>query len=511
MLAGGAHGARCRRHHAGAGGAAAGAAADGRGHARRSRSVDEVGAGRHGLRAARVRPPDRRRRPCAGADRRGLHLVRAVGPRDGRPDAALLRQGAVGAHGGAGDRRARSRRAGPGVTVVGAKELTAIVQAKMPQLAPKKGAGCADAAGRHHPGAERGGDDRGRARRGWRRCAARGARWSSSTAAAATAPARRAAPLADRVIAAPRGRALQMNAGARAEAAPAPTCCCSCTPTRGCRTTPTAIVLRALASSAALLGPLRRAARRRRGRRCGWSSAMMNLALARDRHRHRRPGDLRRRAARSSALGGFAAAAADGGHRVLPPRQAAVAAAGAARRAWRPRRGAGSATASGAPSLLMWRLRLAYFLGADPGATGAAVIAMPAEARRRAIAVFARAPVPGQAKTRLIPALGARGRRRAAAAADRAHAGRRPAPCRRRQVHAVGAPATSAHPFVVRRAPALRRRRRRAGRRRPRRAHAPRLRRRRRRRCVLIGTDCPQLAPTDLQRAAAALAEPRRS
>ena len=66
---------------------------------------------------------------------------------------------------------------------------------------------------------------------------ARGARSSSSTAAARTTPAALAKPLADVVIASARGRATQMNAGAadRAEAM----CCCSCMPTRACRPMPT--------------------------------------------------------------------------------------------------------------------------------------------------------------------------------------------------------------------------------------------------------------------------------
>ena len=57
---------------------------------------------------------------------------------------------------------------------------------------------------------------------------------------------------------------------------------------------------------------------------------------------------------------------------------------------------------------LMWRLRLEYFLGADP-----ARLAMRYSAAARTpetrILVFARAPEPGAAKTRLIPLLGAAG------------------------------------------------------------------------------------------------------
>ena len=56
--------------------------------------------------------------------------------------------------------------------------------------------------------------------------------------------------------------------------------------------------------------------------------------------------------------------------------------------------------------LLMWRLRLAYFFGADPATAGAALSAMAA-AEPVAIAILAKAPVAGFAKTRLIPALGA--------------------------------------------------------------------------------------------------------
>lgn len=63
---------------------------------------------------------------------------------------------------------------------------------------------------------------------------------------------------------------------------------------------------------------------------------------------------------------------------------------------------------------LMWRLRLAYFFGAAPEQLAieygyrATPVAAPA-----AIAILAKAPVPGSAKTRLIPALGANGAARA--------------------------------------------------------------------------------------------------
>ena len=63
---------------------------------------------------------------------------------------------------------------------------------------------------------------------------------------------------------------------------------------------------------------------------------------------------------------------------------------------------------------LMWRLRAAYFLGADPQALAlrygyATAPIVPAAA----VAVLAKAPVPGLAKTRLAPALGLAGAARA--------------------------------------------------------------------------------------------------
>lgn len=64
--------------------------------------------------------------------------------------------------------------------------------------------------------------------------------------------------------------------------------------------------------------------------------------------------------------------------------------------------------------LLMWRLRLAYFAGANPQRLalqyGYRAAPKPAGA---AIAILAKAPIPGWAKTRLIPALGAAGAARA--------------------------------------------------------------------------------------------------
>lgn len=58
--------------------------------------------------------------------------------------------------------------------------------------------------------------------------------------------------------------------------------------------------------------------------------------------------------------------------------------------------------------VLMWRLRLAYFLGASPHALATRYGYAPRpESFAAAVAIFAKAPVPGLAKTRLIPLLGA--------------------------------------------------------------------------------------------------------
>ncbi len=57
---------------------------------------------------------------------------------------------------------------------------------------------------------------------------------------------------------------------------------------------------------------------------------------------------------------------------------------------------------------LMWRLRLAYFFGASPQQLAQAYGYRPApEAAQASVAIFAKAPVPGLAKTRLIPSLAA--------------------------------------------------------------------------------------------------------
>lgn len=64
--------------------------------------------------------------------------------------------------------------------------------------------------------------------------------------------------------------------------------------------------------------------------------------------------------------------------------------------------------------VLMWRLRWAWWRGASPQTLALRYGYRPApEVAPMALAVLAKAPVPGQAKTRLIPALGARGAARA--------------------------------------------------------------------------------------------------
>ncbi|MFM7331323.1 MAG: TIGR04283 family arsenosugar biosynthesis glycosyltransferase [Brachymonas sp.] len=70
---------------------------------------------------------------------------------------------------------------------------------------------------------------------------------------------------------------------------------------------------------------------------------------------------------------------------------------------------------------LMWRLRLAYFLGAKPEALAVQYGYTPAPAlASAAIAVIAKAPIAGLSKTRLVPALRSDGAALGAAGAARA-------------------------------------------------------------------------------------------
>ena len=75
------------------------------------------------------------------------------------------------------------------------------------------------------------------------------------------------------------------------------------------------------------------------------------------------------RARAFEAAAAFPDIRADGGHRAVAAAASASAAPLCLRAARRHlRAAAGSGTACCAPSLLMWRLRLAYFFGADPAA-----------------------------------------------------------------------------------------------------------------------------------------------
>ena len=125
-----------------------------------------------------------------------------------------------------------------------------------------------------------------------------------------------AAPLADRVIAAPRGRARQMNAGAAAAAGQA---------------------LLFLHADTTLPEAADRLALQALGERL-WGrfdvridgrspllpvvAFFMNCPLAPHRHRHRRPGDFRA----PRGIPGFSGDRADGGHRLQPVDEAALAA-----------------------------------------------------------------------------------------------------------------------------------------------------------------------------------------
>ena len=185
-------------------------------------------------------------------------------------------------------------------------------------------------------------------------------RSSWSMAAAATARAALAAPLADRVLTGPArpGAADERRRGRGAGRA----CCCSCMPTPTCR--------RALAPlirptpCGTRLGALR-CAHRRPALDAAAGGRAHEPALAPDRHRHRRPGDLRA-ARRLRRRGRLPRPAADGRHRAL---------AGASS-AWRRRPACASAVVTSGRRweahgvwrtiLLMWRLRFDYWRGVPP-------------------------------------------------------------------------------------------------------------------------------------------------
>jgi hypothetical protein len=219
------------------------------------------------------------------------------------------------------------------------------------------------------------------------------------------------------VIVAPRGRARQMNAGA-AVAADADVLLFLHADTRLPQPTPIRLVLAALAAARA--GAASTCASMA-GRACCRGGGADEPALALERHRHRRPGDLR--AARPSRqLGGF-------------PDQPLMEDIELSRRLQAP---AGAAVPAPARRHLGPPLGPARRL-AHHRADVAAALALLARRQPRApgaglpvstLIVFAKAPVAGLAKTRLIPALGAEGAaasgRAPAAPRGAARPGRRP-------------------------------------------------------------------------------------
>ena len=158
--------------------------------------------------------------------------------------------------------------------------------------------------------------------------------------------------------------------------------------------------------------------------------------------------------------------------------------------------------------LLMWRLRAAYFFGAKPSALAARYGYRAAEPQSAAaVAVMAKAPLAGLAKTRLAPLLGPAGAARAQRRfiADTLHA----ACCARTGAVTVWAAPDTQHRVFQ----ALRRRLGCALEPQPegdlgaRMVHAMRAHFGRDAvPWLVIGTDCPWLAPGHLQRAARALA-----
>ena len=127
-------------------------------------------------------------------------------------------------------------------------------------------------------------------------------------------------------------------------------------------------------------------------------------------------------------------------------------------------------------------------------------IALPGSTASEAVIVFARAPIPGAAKTRLIPRLGAwrAARLQARLTAHAVQVARRAS--RTVEVHVTP---SARHPFFRRLQAAERiRLERQRGRDLGQRMRAAFERALRRHRfVVLIGTDCPALAPRDLRRA----------
>jgi hypothetical protein len=234
-----------------------------------------------------------------------------------------------------------------------------------------------------------------------------GGRWRQRRrhAGAGAAPGRRGDQ-------APRGRAAQMNAGARPQAAMA-TCCCSCTPTPRCRRTriasccrrwPAAATSGAASTCASRAGPLMLRV----------VAALMNL---RSRWSGIATGDqaLFMTRAAFDAVGGFPDQPLMEDIEMSPP-PARLVAPGLPARA---RDHLGPALGERGvwrTIVLMWRLR--WPTGAAPRRSAGAALRMTKQAvhppNAPRVVVFAKAPLPGRAKTRLIPALGAEGAARLA-------------------------------------------------------------------------------------------------
>jgi rSAM/selenodomain-associated transferase 2/rSAM/selenodomain-associated transferase 1 len=312
-----------------------------------------------------------------------------------------------------------------------------------------------------------------------------------------------AAPLADKVLVAPRGRAAQMNAGAREAGGDALLFlhADSLLPQSA-----DLAVLHGLAGSQRAWGRFdaRIASRslllRLVGFMMNWRSRVTGIAT----------GDQAIFATRAAfdAAGAFPAqplmediALCRALKRISPPLRLAGPVLTSARRweqggTWR-------------TIALMWRLRLAYFLGADPGTLARAYRPGPKHgaSARATVIVFAKAPIPGEAKTRLIPALGAEGAAKLhAAMVDRAIAVAVQAALGPVELWTASA---MAHPWfaacAARHGVTLHEQRGADLGERMRGAFEEALRRSQG--AIIIGTDCPDLEAGDLQDAASALAE----
>jgi rSAM/selenodomain-associated transferase 1 len=155
--------------------------------------------------------------------------------------------------------------------------------------------------------------------------------------------------------------------------------------------------------------------------------------------------------------------------------------------------------------VLMWRLRAAYRWGADPAALAQRYGYMPRATA--AVAILAKAPVPGLAKTRLIPALGAAGAARAQrqfalqtlGTARRAATGAVTLWCAPDAGHRFFRALQNRHGVACRTQPAGDLGRRMQA------TMAQHFDQTPQQALLMVGTDCPVLAPAHLQQAADAL------